>query len=202
MALPLPNLDDRRWADLVEEARSLIPRLAPLWTDHNVHDPGITFIELFAWLAEMQIYQVNRVGQKHQEIFGRLAGVQRETRRPARVNIQIQGDPNASRFLPAGTQLGPLEGTELIFETDVDLFVTRSRLQQVIADDGLGQLDQTNANEKPGIAFLAFGENAHEGAELRLRFDEFYPQEEPEIRLTAKVFTDDLVEKCSTVDAL
>ena len=42
MPLPLPHLDDRRWQDLVEEGRALIPRLAPAWTDHNVHDPGIT----------------------------------------------------------------------------------------------------------------------------------------------------------------
>jgi hypothetical protein len=61
MPLEIPNLDNRRWADLVEEARALIPRVAPRWTDHNVHDPGMTFIELFAWLAEMQLYQLNRV---------------------------------------------------------------------------------------------------------------------------------------------
>jgi hypothetical protein len=51
-------------ADLVQEARALIPRRAPAWTDHNVHDPGITFIELFAWLVEMQLYQLNRVGER------------------------------------------------------------------------------------------------------------------------------------------
>ena len=202
MPLEIPNLDDRTWADLVEEARSLIPRVAPLWTDHNVHDPGITFIELFAWLAEMQLYQVNRVGQKHRETFARLAGLEREQSKPARVRIRLDGNPNVSRFLPAGTQVAPLEGEELIFETDVDLFVTRSWLQQVVTDDGSGPLDQTNANEKPGIAFLAFGENAREGAELRLRFDEFYPEAEPEIRLTASVFTDDLVERCAAVERL
>ena len=42
IALPLPNLDDRRWADLVEEGRALIPFYAPEWTDHNASDPGIT----------------------------------------------------------------------------------------------------------------------------------------------------------------
>jgi hypothetical protein len=42
MPIPLPNLDDRRWADLVEEGRALIPLYASEdWTDHNVHDPGI-----------------------------------------------------------------------------------------------------------------------------------------------------------------
>jgi hypothetical protein len=48
MGVPLPNLDDRRWIDLVEEGRSLLPFYAPQWTDHNIHDPGITLLELFS----------------------------------------------------------------------------------------------------------------------------------------------------------
>jgi hypothetical protein len=54
-------LDDRRFADLVDEARSLIPTYAPAWTNHNPSDPGITLVELFAHLAEMLIYRLDRV---------------------------------------------------------------------------------------------------------------------------------------------
>ncbi len=61
MALPLPYLDDRKFADLVEELRTYIPCCALGWTNHNVSDPGITLMELLAWLAEMVIYRVNRV---------------------------------------------------------------------------------------------------------------------------------------------
>jgi predicted phage baseplate assembly protein len=61
MPLTLPNLDDRTYADLVEEARAMIPTLSPEWTDHNPTDPGITLIELFAYLTEMLIYRLNRV---------------------------------------------------------------------------------------------------------------------------------------------
>jgi hypothetical protein len=43
-----PNLDDRVWADIVDEARALIPKYAPQWTDHSYSDLGITLIELFA----------------------------------------------------------------------------------------------------------------------------------------------------------
>ena len=39
----------------------LIPRYAPGWTDHNVSDPGITVLELFAWLTEAMLYRINRV---------------------------------------------------------------------------------------------------------------------------------------------
>jgi len=72
MPLTLPNLDDRRYADLVEEARALIPTYAPEWTNHNPSDPGITLIELFAWLAEMQIYALNRVTDNNVRTFLKL----------------------------------------------------------------------------------------------------------------------------------
>jgi hypothetical protein len=61
MPLQLPNLDDRKYADLVDEGRSLIPTHAPEWTNHNPSDPGITLVELFAFLSEMLIYRLNRV---------------------------------------------------------------------------------------------------------------------------------------------
>ncbi len=48
MALPAPNLDDRRFQDLVDDAKRLIARRSPEWTDHNVSDPGVTLIETFA----------------------------------------------------------------------------------------------------------------------------------------------------------
>ena len=61
MPLPTPNLDDHTFADLIAEARSWIPTLDPGWTDHNVSDPGITLLELLAWLTEMLLFRLNRV---------------------------------------------------------------------------------------------------------------------------------------------
>jgi hypothetical protein len=72
MPLPLTNLDDRSYADLVAEAKSLIPGLAPAWTDHNPTDPGIALIELLAWLIEMTIYRVNQVPDTNYRIFLKL----------------------------------------------------------------------------------------------------------------------------------
>jgi hypothetical protein len=72
MPIQLPNLDDRTFDDLVEEARGLIPAYGPTWTDHNESDPGITLIELFAWLAEMLVYRANQVPDRHVVAFLRL----------------------------------------------------------------------------------------------------------------------------------
>lgn len=72
MPLNLPNLDDRRYTDLVDEARAMIPNFAPAWTNHNPSDPGVMLIELFAWLSEMLIYRLNRVTDENTRKFLKL----------------------------------------------------------------------------------------------------------------------------------
>jgi len=78
MSLPLDNLDDKTYAQLVEEARKRIPIYAPRWTDHNIHDPGITLMELFAWLTEMQIYRLNKITDASYREFFQLANQTQE----------------------------------------------------------------------------------------------------------------------------
>lgn len=61
MTLPLPQLDKRTWQDLVDEGLARIHRRAPEWTDYNLHDPGITLLELLAYKSAQRLYQANRV---------------------------------------------------------------------------------------------------------------------------------------------
>jgi hypothetical protein len=72
MPLTLPNLDDRTYKDLVQEALAAIPAHAPEWTNHNPSDPGITLVELFAYLTEMLIYRVDRVTEANRLTFLKL----------------------------------------------------------------------------------------------------------------------------------
>ncbi|MDQ1354973.1 MAG: hypothetical protein QG657_5282 [Acidobacteriota bacterium] len=74
MSIPLPNLDDRRFADLVEELRTLIPLYAPQWTQHSPSDPGITIMELMAWLTEMTLYRLNQIPPGLNQKFLKLIG--------------------------------------------------------------------------------------------------------------------------------
>jgi predicted phage baseplate assembly protein len=72
MPLDLPNLDDRTYEDLVAEALRLIPNYAPEWTNYNPSDPGITLIEIFAYLTEMLLYRQNRITDDNLRTFLRL----------------------------------------------------------------------------------------------------------------------------------
>lgn len=76
MSLPLENLDNKTFEQLVEEAKKRIPIYAPQWTNHNLSDIGITLIELFAWLLEMQIYRLNKVPDDAMWKFLNLVGIQ------------------------------------------------------------------------------------------------------------------------------
>ena len=62
--LPVPNLDDRTFQDLVDEAKRLIPTYCPEWTNHNLTDPGVALIELFAWMTELSLFRLNQVPDK------------------------------------------------------------------------------------------------------------------------------------------
>lgn len=76
MSLPIPNLDDITFDDLMKEAKALIPMYDKEWTNHNPSDPGITLLELFSWLCEMVIYRINQVPEKNYRNFLKLLNVE------------------------------------------------------------------------------------------------------------------------------
>lgn len=75
MSLPAPNLDDRRFQQLVDDAKRLVQQRCPEWTDHNVSDPGVTLIEAFAGMLDALHYRLNRVPDRHYVKFLELIGV-------------------------------------------------------------------------------------------------------------------------------
>lgn len=87
MALPVPELDNRTAQSIVDEAKRMIPQLCPEWTDHNVSDPGVTLIELFAWMTEMLIYRVNQVPAKNYIKFLEMLGLKLRPPRAAMANM-------------------------------------------------------------------------------------------------------------------
>jgi predicted phage baseplate assembly protein len=87
MSLPAPDLDDRGFQDLVNEAKRLVQVRCPAWTDHNVADPGVTLIETFAYMTSQLIYRLNRVPDRLYIKFLELIGVRLLPATPARTML-------------------------------------------------------------------------------------------------------------------
>src|SRR5437762_2367112 len=141
MPLPLPNLDDRRWAELTDEGAALIPRHAPSWTDHNFHDPGRTLLELFGWLTELAIYRLNRVPERHLRKFLGLIGILPRAPRAARAILDCTPPSGTASFtLPADTEFETSGADDHIvpFRTLRELTVSVVTLRAVSRDDGAG----------------------------------------------------------------
>lgn len=87
MALPAPNLDDRRFQDLVDDAKRLVQARCPEWTDHNVSDPGVTLIETFAYMTDQLLYRLNRVPERNYLRFLDLIGLELFPPTPATTRV-------------------------------------------------------------------------------------------------------------------
>ena len=83
MPIKPPNLDDRRYADIIDEARKLIPQYCPEWTNLGPADPGMTLVQLFAWMTELIIYRLNKVPDKTYIHFLNFIGEERKRARPS-----------------------------------------------------------------------------------------------------------------------
>ena len=128
MPLPAPNLDDRRFQDFVDDAKRLVQRRIPAWTDHNVHDPGVTLIEAVATIADQLSYRLNQVPERHYRKFLDLLGITLRPPAPARAELTFRlsaARPETVR-VPAGTAVATrrLPGEEQIsFTTLTDLAI-------------------------------------------------------------------------------
>src|SRR3954447_6705937 len=75
MSLTLPAVDSRNYQELLNEAVARIPVHNPEWTNFNRSDPGITLIELFAFLTESLLYRANLIPDRNRRKFLSLLGV-------------------------------------------------------------------------------------------------------------------------------
>src|SRR4051794_11183564 len=146
MSLPSPNLDDRSFQQIVDDVKQQIGRRCPEWTDHNVSDPGVTLIELFAYMTEMTLYRLNQVPEKNYIKFLDMIGVSLEPPAPALTDLRFRlsrpiedsaGEEAFERTLRASDTVAATIRTEteeaVEFATDADLHLVRPRLSYVLA---------------------------------------------------------------------
>lgn len=164
MPLEPPHLDDRRFQDIVDEMKRMIPRFTPEWTNHNVGDPGVALIELFAWTAEMVLYRVNQVPDRLYTHFLNLVGIEPFPPSAARTDLTFWfSAPAAGQItVPADTEVStvPVADDEPVtFSTVRAVAVEPPRL--VAARSGVAgsslTLDVWESLTVPGQTAVCFG---------------------------------------------
>ena len=193
MVIAAPNLDDRRFQDLVDDAKRLVMDRCPTWTDHNVSDPGVTLIETFAFMTDQMLYRLNRVPDRLYVKFLELIGIRLFPPTAARTEVTfwLTAPATAQLIVPGGTKAATLRGevTEpVVFSTLADLSITPVVLEAVstvtASDDALrSRTDQLAI----GAGFPAFAEVPQPGDCLHIGLDRSAPSNAVALRFHCEI---------------
>ncbi len=156
-----PKLDDRTFEELYRDLRLRIPRYTKEWTNYNESDPGITLLQLFAWLSEMMLVRMNQIPRKNYIKFLQLLGQELRPAKPATAHLtffpKATGIPQS---IPERTQVSaqiPDGGPAVIFETLRPLDPIKAPLAVVGVLEAGSLVNLTSANEKAGTKFRPLG---------------------------------------------
>jgi predicted phage baseplate assembly protein len=175
MTLITRNLDDRSFQDIVDEAKKKINLYCPEWTDHNISDPGVTMIELFAWMIETAIYRLNQVPEKHYIKLMELLGIRLQEPLASRVPLTFwlsapQADAvHIPKSIEAST--ARVEGVEpVVFTTDGPFDVLVPVLSHVLTrkDGHYATVDLDRLRHE----FRVFGDVPQDGDALYFGFEQ------------------------------
>lgn len=180
MSLPEVELDDVRFQDLVNEARARIAKQCKEWTEVNVSDPGITLVELFAWMTDMLCYRINRLPEKVHVALLSLLGVKLLPARAATCHLCFRLDkPPAMpvkicRGTEVATRRTPLEESK-VFQTTIEFSIEPVRPQACLFQRERQEADVVVSAGRAcpaGPDRFAFGKEPQPSDCILLGFDE------------------------------
>ncbi len=174
-----PNLFERRFQDLMEIGRARLPALAPEWTDHNAHDPGITLMELLAWVAEAQLYSLSHLRRDERVAFAAMLGISPAGTHAATGLIwPDRKDPKSPAAIFAKTSvisedaiINVVGADEPTFRPTHSLLFVPGQIEKLeTRGPRRRSTDHTAINERGGLPFLPFGEGSGRRQVLAMTF--------------------------------
>jgi len=201
--LPKSNLDDRTYKDLVEECILRIPRYCPEWTNYNPSDPGMTMIELFAWLTDQMLLRFNQIPRQNYIAFLELLGVRLQAPTPAQTNITFYLTTSFREpyEISVGSEVATVRTeTEeaVVFSTDQPLIIGNPKLRHFLSAESVEEIPRSlrdrftnlwteRANgEWGGRELSLFNEQPEIGNCFYLVFDDEQPIEGNVLAITFK----------------
>lgn len=166
MPLRTPVLDDRSYAQLRDELVARIPVYAPEWTDHHPSDPGITLIELFAFLGEQLLFRFNQVPDATKMAFLDLLDVPMLPATPAGGIVRLTTKETAGVLVEQHARL--LAG-DVPFQTLDEVHVWPVSVRAAVRAAVEGELDRDTA-EYVGRSAAALGVSTDDVRRYRTSF--------------------------------
>ncbi len=190
MSIPAPKLDDRRFQDLVDDAKRLVQRRCPEWSDHNVSDPGVTLIEAFAGMVDQLLYRLNRVPDKHYLSFLNLIDVELFPPVTARADVTFwlsAAQPDVVT-VTAGSEVASGDTEEpVVFSTDTELDIIPCELAYVATQPAGGTIADRTATLVAETPFPCFGAVPAPGDTLYIGLSEPVPRCAVTLRLSCEI---------------
>ncbi len=142
MTIPNTSLDNLAFNEIFEKIRSKIPTYSKSWTDFNYSDPGITFLDLFAWLAENKIYSLNHISKRNYLKFLKLIGFTPRKPTPTKIIISFENNTkldakkdwilNTTFDVTKGWTLKSNSAPHLIFQLNRTEHLIKAHLKQIL----------------------------------------------------------------------
>lgn len=175
MPLEPPHLDDRRFDDLLAEAKLRLRQYCPEWTDFNDSDPGIAMVQLFAWLTELMLYRINQVPERNYLTFLKMLNLERSEARPAKTNVVItmsSTDAPRPKTVRARSKffVSSESGDALTFESLEAIDLVPYLLESVQVFDGLNYDDFSETNARAAKSLRPLGWTPQQGNALYLGY--------------------------------
>lgn len=157
----LPEQDS--WNEVMNRVQKQIPVLNPQWTDYNLHDPGITLLELFVWMQQVQIYHAKQIGEQHRRKYAKLLGMEAGRRKPGQTLVTVSGEED--RYLAPGSRF---YAGDICFETREGQMVADEIFAKFITYAG-GQETVLGGDwmvQGKGVSLFPFGRKPADGDEF------------------------------------
>ena len=170
----IPQLDSPDFETLYRQLLLRAQRYNPEWTDFNESDPGVTLLQLVAWLTEGLKFSMNQVPERNYLKFLQLLNLELEPAQPATAHLVFTANPDVPQN-PGVPQRTPIagqspDGDQFIFETEEGIDLIRMPLAHTQVFDGNSFIDETLSNEEQDATFQPFGWRASVGSALYLGF--------------------------------
>lgn len=158
------SVDTESFNEIMEEAKRMVIKLCPLWTDFNYHDPGITMLELFSWLKEGQQYFMDCIGEEHRQKYLEFLGIFREGKKPASACLNIGTKRNF--IMPEGTKFF---AGDICFEALTGQGIFNMGIRECFYEM------RGKTVEKKGLEMPVFGEKPEAGGRFYIGLDHPVP---------------------------